>query len=218
MTYTGHTHVGGTPAVRELADLVITKVAVGPMDNNAYLLRCRRTGEQVLVDAANDEDTLLGVIGTDALARIITTHAHADHWQALEDVAAATGAEKVAGRNDADDIPVATDVRVGDGDTVEVGSCSLEVIELVGHTPGSIALLFDDPDGSPHLWTGDCLFPGGPGRTLSPEDFTSLMDGLEAKVFDRLPDETWIYPGHGDDLPGLGIERPNLAAWRARGW
>jgi glyoxylase-like metal-dependent hydrolase (beta-lactamase superfamily II) len=217
MTYTGHTRVHGTPQIRELPDLIITKVAVGPMDNNAYLLRCRRTGEQVLVDAANDEGTLLSVVGLDALARVVTTHRHADHWQALEDVVSATGAETVAGRHDADAIPVPTDVRVGDGDTVHVGECPLEVIELVGHTPGSIALLYDDPDGNPHLWTGDSLFPGGVGRTGSPADFAQLLGDVRAKLFDRLPDETWVYPGHGHDTT-IGAERPHLQDWADRGW
>ena len=217
MTYTGHTKVHGTPQIRELPDLIITKVAVGPMDNNAYLLRCRRTGEQVLVDAANDEDTLLSVVGQDALARVVTTHRHGDHWQALEDVVSATGAQTVAGRHDADAIPVATDVRVGDGDTVQVGNCPLEVIELVGHTPGSIALLYDDPDGTPHLWTGDSLFPGGVGRTGSAADFEQLIGDVRTKLFDRLPDETWVYPGHGDDTT-IGAERPHLREWAERGW
>jgi len=217
MTYTGRTHVGGTPQVRELADLMITKVSVGPMDNGAYLLRCRHNGEQVLIDAAADEDTLLSVVGVDTLARVVTTHRHADHWQALEDVVSATGAQTVAGHRDAEALPVPTDVSVRDGDVVRVGTCSLEVIELVGHTPGSIALLYDDPDGYPHLFTGDSLFPGGPGETAGADEFTSLMDDLEAKVFARLPDETWVYPGHGDDTT-LGAERPHLAQWRERGW
>ena len=217
MTYTGHTRVHGTPQIRELPDLIITKVAVGPMDNNAYLLRCRRTGEQVLVDAANDEDTLLSVVGQDALARVVTTHRHGDHWQALEDVVSATGAQTVAGRHDADAIPLPTDVRVGDGDTVQVGNCPLEVIELVGHTPGSIALLYDDPDGNPHLWTGDSLFPGGVGRTGSAADFEQLIGDVRTKLFDRLPDETWVYPGHGDDTT-IGAERPHLREWAERGW
>ena len=217
MTYSGKVRVGGRPDTRELPDLIITKVAVGPMDNNAYLLRCRRTGEQVLVDAANDEDTLLSVVGQDALARVVTTHRHGDHWQALEDVVSATGAQTVAGRHDADAIPLPTDVRVGDGDTVQVGNCPLEVIELVGHTPGSIALLYDDPDGTPHLWTGDSLFPGGVGRTGSAADFEQLMADVRTKLFDRLPDETWVYPGHGDDTT-IGAERPHLQEWAERGW
>ncbi|MCZ9346797.1 MBL fold metallo-hydrolase, partial [Streptomyces sp. TRM76130] len=88
---------------------------------------------------------------------------------------------------------------------------------LVGHTPGSIALVYDDPHGHPHVFTGDCLFPGGPGRTTRPEEFRSLMDDLEEKVFGPLPDETWVYPGHGDDTT-IGAERPHLSEWRARGW
>jgi glyoxylase-like metal-dependent hydrolase (beta-lactamase superfamily II) len=106
---------------------------------------------------------------------------------------------------------------VGDGDTVQVGNCPLEVIELVGHTPGSIALLYDDPDGTPHLWTGDSLFPGGVGRTGSAADFEQLMADVRTKLFDRLPDETWVYPGHGDDTT-IGAERPHLREWAERGW
>ncbi|MGH3498748.1 MAG: MBL fold metallo-hydrolase [Nocardioidaceae bacterium] len=217
MSYHGDVVVGGTPDVRELAQLMITKVAVGPMDNNAYLLRCRRDDEQVLIDAANDADTLAEVVGADGLARIVTTHRHGDHWQALAEIVAATGADTVAGDEDAEEIPVRTDERVSDGDRVRVGRCELEVISLVGHTPGSIALLYDDPDGTPHLFTGDSLFPGGPGRTTRREDFDSLMADLQHKVFDRLPDETWVYPGHGADTT-LGAERPHLSEWRERGW
>jgi len=217
MAYTGEVAVGGTPDVHELADLMVTKVAVGPMDNNAYLLRCRATGEQLLVDAANDADTLLEVIGPDGLAGVVTTHRHGDHWQALAPVVAATAARTYAGREDADGIPVLTDVPLDDGDTVRFGRIGLTVRHLVGHTPGSVALVYDDPHGHPHLFTGDCLFPGGPGRTTHPADFTSLMDGLEAKVFDVLPDETWVYPGHGNDTT-LGDERPHLREWRERGW
>jgi glyoxylase-like metal-dependent hydrolase (beta-lactamase superfamily II) len=216
VTYHGNVKVGGPPDVRELAGLVISKVAVGPMDNNAYLLRCRRTGEQLLIDAANDAPTLLRLVG-DSLDRVVTTHRHGDHWQALADVAAATGARTAAGREDADGIPVPADDLLDDGSEVRVGDVTLRAIHLVGHTPGSIALLYDDPKGHPHLFTGDCLFPGGPGRTTSPQDFASLMGGLEEKVFSRLPDETWIYPGHGNDTT-LGAERPHLAEWHARGW
>ena len=98
-----------------------------------------------------------------------------------------------------------------------LGDNQLEVIALRGHTPGSIALLYREPSGAAHLFTGDSLFPGGPGKTNSPEDFTSLMDDLERRVFGVLPDDTWVYPGHGDDTT-LGAERPHLAEWRARGW
>jgi glyoxylase-like metal-dependent hydrolase (beta-lactamase superfamily II) len=112
---------------------------------------------------------------------------------------------------------VPPDVLVTHGSTVTVGAATLSVIHLRGHTPGSIALLYQDPAGHPHLFTGDSLFPGGPGRTTTPDTFSSLMDDLEARVFGELPDDTWFYPGHGDDST-LGAERPKLGEWRQRGW
>jgi glyoxylase-like metal-dependent hydrolase (beta-lactamase superfamily II) len=214
MTYTGEVTRGGAPAVRELGDLTITKVSVGPMDNNAYLLRSG--DDQLLIDAANDAATLLGVIGSAGLSKVVTTHRHGDHWQALTEVVDATGAESLAHIEDAAEIPLVNqDLR--EGETIKVGDCTLEVVHLVGHTPGSIALLYQDPSGTGHLWTGDSLFPGGPGRTTRQADFVSLMDDLEAKVFGQLSDNTWFYPGHGKDST-LGAERPHLAQWRARGW
>lgn len=218
MAYTGEVTVGGTPDVHELEDLIITKVAVGPMNNNAYLLRCRATGEQLLIDAANDAGTLLEVVGSDGLTSVVTTHQHGDHWQALQDVVTATGAATYAGREDAPGIPVPTGTLLDDGDTVPLGPLRLTVRHLVGHTPGSVAVIYDDPHGHPHVFTGDCLFPGGVGNTHDdPAAFTSLLDGVSAKLFDVLPDETWVYPGHGDDTT-IGAERPHLAEWRTRGW
>ncbi|MGI9085288.1 MAG: MBL fold metallo-hydrolase [Aeromicrobium sp.] len=217
MEYTGEVEVGGPADTREAGDLVITKVAVGPLANNVYLLRCALTGEQAIIDAADEPDVLLEVIGDAGLARVITTHSHPDHWQALKTVVEATGAETVASAIDAEEIPVPTTVEVADGARVRVGSCELEVISIAGHTPGSIALAYDDPDGIVHLLTGDSLFPGGPGRTTRPEDFQSLMADLQTKVFDRFPDSTWFYPGHGNDTT-IGAERPALAEWRERGW
>lgn len=216
MPYTGDVTTGGPAAVRELDALTISKLSVGPWDNNAYLLQCRRTGEQLLIDAANDAPQLLDLVGERGLATVVTTHGHADHWQALADVVASTGATALAHKADADDLPVAV-TAVRDGQVVHVGEVPLEVIHLVGHTPGSIALLYRDPAGHPHLFTGDSLFPGGPGRTTNPQDFASLMGDLETKIFGRLPDETWFYPGHGKDST-LGAERPAIPEWRARGW
>ncbi|MGZ4438678.1 MAG: MBL fold metallo-hydrolase [Nocardioides sp.] len=217
MTYHGSVTPGGSPDVRELTHLVITKLAVSEMSNNVYLLRCRDTDDQVLIDAADDAPRILSMVGGDGLSAVVTTHQHWDHHRALAAVVDATGAETVAGAEDADELPVPVSHRVGDGDKIAVGSCELEVIHLVGHTPGSIALLYDDPEGTPHLFTGDSLFPGGVGKTWKPEDFTSLLHDVSTKVFDRLPDETWFYPGHGDDST-LGEQRPHLAEWRERGW
>ncbi|TXS51037.1 MBL fold metallo-hydrolase [Streptomyces sp. t39] len=218
MTYSGVVKVGGPADVHELTDLMISKVAVGPMDNNAYLLRCRATGEQILIDAAAEPATLLRLIGDDSVTAVVTTHRHGDHWGALAEVVAATGARTYAGRHDTEGIPVPTDVPVDDGDTVRVGHVELTARHLVGHTPGSIVLVYDDPHGHPHVFTGDCLFPGGVGNTHDdPAAFTSLLDGVEEKLFGPLPDEAWVYPGHGRDTT-LGAERPHLSAWRSRGW
>ncbi|WP_190110843.1 MBL fold metallo-hydrolase [Streptomyces cinnamoneus] len=218
MTYSGAVEVGGPANVHELADLMISKVAVGPMNNNAYLLRCRATDEQLLVDAAAEPHTLLALIGDSGITSVVTTHQHADHWGALREVVDATGARTYAGREDAEGIPVPTDVLVDDGDTIRVGRVELTARHLVGHTPGSIALVYDDPHGHAHVFTGDCLFPGGVGNTHDdPKAFASLIDDVETKIFGQLSDETWVYPGHGNDTT-LGTERPHLAEWRERGW
>jgi glyoxylase-like metal-dependent hydrolase (beta-lactamase superfamily II) len=216
VSYTGNVTVGGPPDSRELPGLSVTKLAVGPMDNNAYLLRCLRTGDALLIDAAAEPDRLIEVIGDVPVVRIVTTHKHADHWQALAEVQAATGAAVAAHPIDAEEIPVTVTEPVEHGDTVRAGDVELTVIHLRGHTPGSIALRYDAA-AEPHLFTGDSLFPGGPGKTTSPADFTSLMNDLEQRVFDQLPDPTWVYPGHGNDTT-LGAERPHLPEWRARGW
>ncbi|RIV36907.1 MBL fold metallo-hydrolase [Micromonospora radicis] len=217
MTYSGEVTPGGTPAVRELERLTITKVSVGPMDNNAYLLRCRGTGEQVLIDAANEAPRLLELVGDAGLSAVVTTHRHMDHWVGLAEVVAKTGARALVHADDAAGLPIEA-ATLADGDTVPVGDCALEVIHIKGHTPGSVALLYRDPTGVPHLFTGDSLFPGGVGNTdRDPERFAALIDDVEHKLFDRLPDQTWFYPGHGRDST-LGAERPQLAEWRARGW
>ena len=221
MSYTGKVSVGGPADTRELPGLTITKVAVGPMDNNAYLLRCTQTGELALIDAANDADTLLALIGDTPLATIITTHQHWDHHAALAQVQQATGAATVAHPEDAPGIPIPVTQPVQNGDTVAVGNARLSVIHLRGHTPGSIALCYDgngELATEPHLFTGDSLFPGGPGNTeKDPARFEALITDLEDRVFGALPDGTWVYPGHGTDTT-VGTERPHVPEWRARGW
>ena len=220
-----HVTRGGEPLTFALSPTVtLTKVSVGPGDNDAYLLT---DGEAVLlVDAADDAETLRAVLGERELDTIVTTHRHPDHWQALAALAG-SGARLVAGIPDAQAIAsgagVATPDGVWDGDRVPLGPPErqageqLDVVGLVGHTPGSIVLAYRGAAGPTHLFTGDSLFPGGPGRTTTPEDFDSLMDDLEAKVFARFHDDTVVHPGHGDSTT-IGAERPHLAEWRARGW
>jgi glyoxylase-like metal-dependent hydrolase (beta-lactamase superfamily II) len=216
-SYTGDVEVGGPADVRELPGLTISKIAVSEMANNAYLLRDAETGEALLIDAAAEPDTLLRFIDGD-VRTVVTTHGHWDHHRALPQVVEATDAVTVAHPADAGDLPVPVQRLVRHGDTVTVGDQTLEVVHLRGHTPGSIALVWRGPgDAGTHVFTGDSLFPGGPGATRSPANFTSLMDDLEGRIFDRFDDAAWIYPGHGNDTT-LGAERPHLGEWRARGW
>ncbi|OBK76157.1 MBL fold metallo-hydrolase [Mycobacterium sp. 1274761.0] len=219
--YTGHVEPQ-TAARRTLPGASIVKVSVGPMDNNAYLVTCSQTGETLLIDAANDADILLELIDRHApkLSLIVTSHQHWDHIQALEQVATATGAPTAAHQLDADPLPVKPDRFLAHGDTIAIGKLNFDVIHLQGHTPGSVALALggaDSESGATHLFTGDCLFPGGVGKTWQEGDFERLLDHVTSRVFDVYGDSTVVYPGHGDDTT-LGTERPHLGEWKERGW
>lgn len=206
--------------VRELTGLTMRKVSVGPQDNNAYLLTCAGTGAQLLVDAADDAPRLLALVaeGSGELDVVVTTHRHPDHHRALAAVVEHTGARTAAGAADADGLPVPPGQLLEQGQQVTFGQIALDVVHLRGHTPGSVALVYHDPAGHPHAFTGDSLFPGGVGNTDGdPARFAQLLDDVQQRLFDVLPDETWVYPGHGSDTT-LGAERPQLASWRARGW
>jgi glyoxylase-like metal-dependent hydrolase (beta-lactamase superfamily II) len=220
IAYSGHTDPGGAAARRDLDALSITKVSVGSMDNNAYLLVCRATNEALLIDAADEPDRLADLVGSgDArpeLRHVVTTHQHWDHHRALGAVTGMFQTRTIAHPLDAPELPVPTDELVNHGDTVRFGEIELQVAHLRGHTPGSIALIYRG-DEHPHVFTGDSLFPGGVGKTSSPEDFTSLLDDVEQRLFAELPDATWFYPGHGDDST-FGEQRGHLAEWRERGW
>ena len=223
MAYTGDVTVGGPPDTRELPGLTVAKLAVGPMDNNAYLLTCTQTGEAVLIDAANEADRLLELIEQQAGA---PDHHHAPALRSLAGTQRGAGGHRRGGarppRGCARAVPVkVTAVIPQPPDSVPVGAARLAVIHLRGHTPGSVALSYDAGGqlaDSPHLFTGDSVFPGGPGNTQGDaRRFGQLMDDLEERVFAPLPDATWVYPGHGGDTT-LGAERPHLSEWRARGW
>ena len=218
--YTGHVETQ-TAARRTLPGVSIIKMSVGPMDNNVYLVTCAETGVSLLIDAANDPDLLVDLVREQApkLTMIITTHQHFDHWQALEAVAQATGAPTAAHPLDAEALPVKPSHLLSGGDSLTVGELTFDVIHLRGHTPGSVALALR-PAGertAVQLFTGDCLFPGGVGKTWEPGAFEQLLDDVTGRVFDAYGDDTVVYPGHGDDTT-LGAERPHLAQWRERGW
>ena len=218
--YTGHVEPG-TAARRTLPGATILKASVGPMDNNAYLVTCSATGETLLIDAANDADVLVDLVRNHApkVSLIVTSHQHFDHWQALEALAQATGAPTAAHEIDAEPLPVKPERLLTGGDSVQIGELTFDVIHLRGHTPGSVALALNGPatGGVTQLFTGDCLFPGGVGKTWQPGDFDQLIDDVSTRVFDRFGDDTVVYPGHGDDTT-LGAERPHLPKWRERGW
>jgi glyoxylase-like metal-dependent hydrolase (beta-lactamase superfamily II) len=218
--YTGHVD-SGTGARRTLPGASIVKASVGPMDNNAYLITCSATGETLLIDAANDAAILLELVDRYAptLSLIVTSHQHPDHWLALAEVVAATGAPTAAHELDAEPLPVKPDRILAHGDTISVGELTLDVIHLQGHTEGSVALALGGPAAGDavQLFTGDCLFPGGVGKTWKDGDFDRLLGDVTRRVFDVYPDSTVVYPGHGDDTT-LGAERPHLAEWRERGW
>ena len=219
MTYTGNVTVGGRADVRELSHLVVEKLAVGPFDNNSYLLRCVSTGAQVLVDAAAEPERLLELIGDDGIEAVVTTHRHRDHWAALAAVVEATGARTIAHVDDAPGIDVTTDGgRAGRR-----------------HHPGRRGRAHRDPPRRPHARARSrCSTTTPPARPTcspatacsraasatprrTPARFASLYADVSTKLFDRLPDETWVYPGHGKDTT-LGAERPHLEEWRERGW
>jgi glyoxylase-like metal-dependent hydrolase (beta-lactamase superfamily II) len=215
--YSGHVEPGG-PAIRRLVDagdatVEVRKLSVGPMDNNVYLLTDVGSGQALLVDAANEAQRILEEVADREVTAIVTTHGHGDHWQALAAVAEATGARTYLHPGDAGMVEQPTDQAARDGLRLRFGAAEVELLHTPGHTPGSVCLLL----AGMHVFTGDTLFPGGPGNTFGdPEAFATIMRSLRERLF-VLPDETWVYPGHGDDTT-IGAERPHLDEWQARGW
>ncbi len=202
------------------------------MANNVYLLTAKRTGAQILVDAADDAPAVRALLDASAndsqepteLKLIATTHSHWDHVRALAELTAETGAATVAGRADSAAIEAESGVVTGrlldHGDVVDVDGLVLKAVHLRGHTPGSIAYVLEAGGGSGAtvILSGDSLFPGGVGNTeQDPERFTSLLNDVEERLFGVYPDDAFVLPGHGDATT-LGAERPALPEWRNRGW
>ncbi len=192
----------------------VHKVVVGPFDNNVFVVRCRETGDAVLIDAANEHEQLLALCQRLGVKRVLETHGHWDHIQAIPAMREA-GYEVGVAALDAPRLKdVGYDVFIDDAEIIEVGRLRLRAIHNPGHTEGSISFAVVD---TPLLFTGDTLFPGGPGNTaLEGGDFAAIIRSIDTKLFTFDP-ETIVLPGHGLDTT-IGAERPHLAAWVERGW
>jgi glyoxylase-like metal-dependent hydrolase (beta-lactamase superfamily II) len=191
----------------------VHKVVVGPMDNNVHVIRCKETGEAVMVDAANEHELLLEMCRDLGVRQVVETHGHWDHIQAVPAVRDAGYAVSVSAA-DAGMLP-SYDLLIEDGSVLEVGRLRLEAIANPGHTPGSVSFFLHD---TPLLFSGDTLFPGGPGNTkLEGADFDTIIRSIEERLFSRFGPDTIVLPGHGNDTT-IGNESPHLQEWIDRGW
>lgn len=190
----------------------IHQVVVGPVDNNVLVLRCTETGDAVLLDAANEHERLLALCERLGVRRVLETHGHWDHIQAVPELRDAGYSVGVTAQ-DAAMLPSYDEV-IEDDTVIEVGRLRLRTIHTPGHTPGSMCFLIE---GHPVLFSGDTLFPGGPGNTsFEGGDFPTIIQSVDRKLF-TLPADTLVLPGHGKPTT-IGTERPHLQEWIDRGW
>lgn len=212
--------------IHSLRDITIRRISVSEMDNNVYLLTAKKSGAQLLIDAADDLPAILELLSDAAadtaaapnLTLIATTHQHWDHVRALPELVKTTGAMTAAGTDDAPELPAPVDVLLDHGDVGNFDGFDVTAVHLRGHTPGSVALVYEDPAGPAHIFSGDSLFPGGVGNTQKdPERFKQLITDVTERLFAVYPDDTVVHPGHGKPTT-LGAERPHLEEWRSRGW
>ncbi|MFJ2620800.1 MBL fold metallo-hydrolase [Glutamicibacter sp. NPDC087344] len=212
-----------------LDDVSIRWISVSDMANNVYLITEKASGKQLLVDAADDFEAIQELIAAAShdgpephIVGIATTHQHWDHVRALAATVEKYPVDTYAGADDCQGIAAEAGVTIShplsDGSKITLGDVVIEAIHLRGHTPGSIAYALVDSSGQPVILSGDSLFPGGVGNTWKdPQRFSSLITDVSVRIFDRFPDETKVFPGHGNTTE-LGIERPHLDEWRERGW
>lgn len=194
------------------SNVEVDRLIVGPLDNNVFLLRCRNTGASVLIDAADEHESLLRLCKAFDVGKVLETHGHWDHIGAVTEVRNA-GYDVAVGAGDAQMLP-SYDLIIEDDSMIAVGELRVRAIATPGHTSGSICF---EVEGTPLLFTGDTLFPGGPGATRSPGDFANIMSSLDDKLFGRFDDTQIVLPGHGASTT-IGRERPHLDEWAARGW
>jgi glyoxylase-like metal-dependent hydrolase (beta-lactamase superfamily II) len=191
----------------------VHQIVVGPMDNNVYILRCRRTGDAMLIDAANEHEELLEICKRLGVNQVVETHGHWDHIQAVPAVREA-GISVAVTSADAGMLP-SYDLILEDDEQLSVGDLRLKTLATPGHTPGSICFAVE---GTNLLFTGDTLFPGGPGNTsFENADFDTIISSIDRRIFAAFGPDTLVLPGHGDSTT-VGKESPHLAEWVDRGW
>lgn len=197
----------------EIGDLLIYRLVVGPIANNVYIVRSKNTGESVLIDAANEHEKLLEVAQDLGVKMVLETHGHWDHIGAVSEVRDA-GYEVYVAKEDANLLP-SYDQLLNHDEVIEVGRLRIKQIWTPGHTPGSYSFAVE---GYPVLFTGDTLFPGGPGTTaLEGGDFSAIINSIENEIFSKFSGDTLVLPGHGESTT-IAREAPNLQSWIDRGW
>ena len=197
----------------------VDKLRVGPYDNASYVVSSQHDGAAVVIDAASEPERILAACQGRAVQSVLTTHGHTDHIDALDPVKEALEVPWLMHLADVDIAQRRPDQPLADGDEIVFGQVMLHVVHTPGHTPGSVSFIFEPakPEDFYVLFSGDTLFPGGPGATRwDYSSFGQIMDSVEKRLFDRLPDHTTVHPGHGADTT-IGAERPQLPVWKERG-
>ena len=174
-------------------ELKITKINMGPYNNNGYIVVCPETNEGIIIDTPAEPEKLLSEIGNVEIKAILITHGHQDHLLGFDEIKSQVGALVGAGEDDAHLLPTPPSIGLRDGATIKFGNRTIHALSTPGHTDGSTCFLVGK-----HLFSGDTLFPGGPGKSRSPEAFRQVLDSITNKLL-SLPDDTAVYPGHGDD-------------------